>query len=811
MTMAALCALAVPANRQPQVFTQPDGTQLTLRLVGDEFFHYYLTESGDMALQGPDGAFYLAEPALDGTPAISSRLVGSKGQTAEQRVAMIDAGSKKAAAKRARRDRAMGMRAPMQASEAAWPSGIGLFPNNTYPVTGSPRAAIILVAFSDVAMNSRSQAYFTDMASKVGFKESGSTTGSSSPAATGSALDYFTASSNGKFTPQFDVLGPVKLSNTCAYYGGNDSYGNDLRPEYMVRDAIKALDATTDFSVYDNDHDGVIDNVYVIYAGMGEANGGAANTIWPHSWSFSEAGLSLTVDGKKVDSYACSAEFYSKTLLDGIGTFCHEFSHVMGLPDLYDTVYGTAERYTPGDYSLMDQGSYLNSSRTPPTYGIYERNAMGWADVEVLDPGVGVDASLGHILNTNMGYAIATEKTNEFFLLENRQKTGWDAYLPGHGMLIWHIDYNTSIWNANKPNNSATHQYVDIVEAGGTANNTSSSTLAQYPFPGTKNKTSFTSSTTPAMRSWAGKNIDAPITDIAEANGMITFKVCGGAPSPSTIPAPLCNFSQPTVSSDEPVVVTLSLAPDAESSDVIMYMIDDDDDIIEERYSGPITISKSSEMIYWAQRGSETSEVITIKFRIGAADEPMKSYTITFNDNDTDASSEIKATDFASYCLEGADAATLNSESTKVFKGTTGLKLGSSKAAGTLLLDIAPAYQAEVESVVVNAKKYGNDSPKLAVNGAGATSLTSDLEDYVFPQDGSELKQIKIDSTSKRMYVKSITVNLAQRNPSGIADVTVVADAEAVYYDLQGIRCATPAPGRIYIEVRGAKARKVVF
>ncbi len=751
-----LLAAAVPANRTPRTYTQPDGSTVTLRQIGDEFFHYFLTDDDRMVVASGDG-YYFAAPASTGQPMPTQMLASDLSRrTAAQaqmlasvdKAMMLSYGTRHASAKRAQLQsaRATTHRAPAAAASATWPSGIGLFPNNTYPVSGSPKALIILVAFSDQAFTvSNAKQYFTGLASEQGFSQLN---------AHGSALDYFTAASNGKFTPQFDVLGPVTLSNTMAYYGANDSYGNDVRPAHMVRDAIQALDSTTDFSKYDNDGDGVIDNVYVIYSGLGEAAGGSANTIWPHSWDLASAGLTLRVDGKSVRSYACSAEYLSRNLADGIGTFCHEFSHVMGLPDLYDTNYQNAEKVTPNAYSLMDYGSYSNNSRTPPTYSVYERNAMGWADIEQIKENDPRRLSLEHMLTSNKGYVIATDKTNEFFLLENRQKSDWDAYLPGHGMLVWHIDYNTSTWNSNSPNNTASHQYVDIVEAGGSADNTSSTILAQYPFPGTKNVTSLTATTTPALKSWSGTAIEAPITDIAEtAAGMISFNVSGG----EAIDAPVCNITSEVVESDSPVTVTLSLPSTAKAGDEIeyIYMYNDGSDMIEGTYSGPITIAKSAEFEYWTKRGDLTSAITSIRIYVGEKAPVLTSFKIVYVDSSSDSSTALSPSTYASKCEEGADIATMGSSSEYVYDGKTGLKFGSSKKNGTLMLNLAQNYRQKCTKAVIKACKYGNDAGTLALNGSAAQTLSADLADYTFELDGTELSTLTLTS-SKRIYVKSI-------------------------------------------------------
>lgn len=349
---------------------------------------------------------------------------------------------------------------------------------------------------------------------------------------TGCAAEYFRECSDGRFRPVFDVYGPVTLRNKRSYYGGNDWSGNDRNPEKMVIEACQELDSSIDFSDYDRDGDGYIDNVFVFYAGQGEASGGPSESVWPHSWEMSATGQQLTFDGVVLDRYACSNE-WENGRPDGIGTFVHEFSHVMGLPDLYATSYTSA--FTPGAWSVLDYGPYNNGGRTPPLYGAFERYALGWmSPVEISG---NMNATLPAIGN-NVAGMIRTDSPNEFFLLENRQQTGWDRYIPGHGMLVWHVDYNDYQWNANTVNNSASHQYVDIEEADNIRND---ATRDSDTFPGASGITAFTDTTSPSMLTWQRKPLGMPITDIAEnSDGSVTFKVLGGSDGikPATALAP---------------------------------------------------------------------------------------------------------------------------------------------------------------------------------------------------------------------------------------------------------------------------------
>ena len=292
--------------------------------------------------------------------------------------------------------------------------------------------------------------------------------------ATGSAADYYHATSSDQFQPIFDVYGPVMMDHGYEYYGGGS---DDSAAGAMIVEAWRKIDSEADFSIYDTDGDGEVDNVYVFYAGLGEADGGDPSTIWPHSWNLSDQNREAVFDGVKVESYACSPELDGQSKMNGIGTFCHEFAHVLGLPDLYNTSSMTTA-LTPGDWSLMDRGSYTNDGRTPPLMSGYERYELNWTVPQVVSHPKNL--TILPIVN-NVVYRINTERDNEYFILECRQQSGWDSFVPGHGMLVWHIDYNPNIWDRNVVNRDPSHQYVDIVEANG---GTSSTQAAGFPFPG---------------------------------------------------------------------------------------------------------------------------------------------------------------------------------------------------------------------------------------------------------------------------------------------------------------------------------------
>ncbi|MCM1163794.1 MAG: M6 family metalloprotease domain-containing protein [Muribaculaceae bacterium] len=522
MATCMLAAMAVPAKPGLLEMKQPDGTTIKVKLYGDEFHHFYVSEDGYYLVNEGDTFYYANVDASGAT--VNSGIVATppaaRSAAARSFLATVDMNRVRSTMTTAAQARLSNM---AQTAHIATPAfaqtdantprkGPGLFPGTHFPASGTQKGLVILVEYTDVKMNlSNPHDYFSRMLNEEGFNTSGGT---------GSAKDFFLEVSSGKFDPDFDVYGPVTLPHNMAYYGGNDYSGNDQRPAHMVKDACDLLDSEIDFSQYDRDGDGEVDNVFVFYAGRGEASGGSSSTVWPHAWNVEYGvGSKPRYDGVYVSRYACSNEWEGSGP-DGVGTFIHEFSHVMGLPDLYATSYTSS--FTPGSWSCMDYGPYNNNGRTPPLYGAFERYALGWLEPVVLNGPA--DVTLPAI-GQNVAAIIKTASANEFFLFENRQKESWDKYIPGHGMLAWHIDYNSSVWNNNVVNNTPSHQYVDIEEADGTQ---SESSRAGDAFPGTAKKSSFTDSGTPNMKTWSGQNLNMPLTEITETDGVITFQVCGG-------------------------------------------------------------------------------------------------------------------------------------------------------------------------------------------------------------------------------------------------------------------------------------------
>ncbi len=517
--MLSICVVmkvyAVPAKPGIQTIEQTDGTTLRIMVHGDEHFHFTTTEDGYLIRQNAAGVYEYAEYTAEKV----IKPMGLKAYSKDQRAtAMQKLPSRAVLAEEAFRGTDAGQKVREEKLGTDEKGRLQLaHSKKAASTTGlAARGLVLLVQYSDVKLNSAS--------TKIAMSEMLNGSSYSYDGATGSVKNYFSDQSNGAYVPTFDVFGPITLSQTMAYYGQNDSDGNDLRPAQMVNEACSIANAKfgVDFTQYDSDSDGNVDFVYVIYAGYAEAQGGSENTIWPHRWNLSAAGVSASsrkYDGKYVLSYACSSELRgaSGSTRDGIGTFCHEFSHVLGLPDYYDTQYGTNYKNsaTPGAWSLMDGGSYNNDGKTPPNYSAYDKYFLGWIQPSVLNAACNVTLSADgetYYAITSDGTLSSAVVSKDVWYLENRQQTGWDAYVPAHGMLVTRVRYNQTSWTNNTVNNGTT-MFYDIIEADGKGSGYST---AGVTFPGMNNVLSFT-----PVGNYS-------LSNITETSGVISFNFMGG-------------------------------------------------------------------------------------------------------------------------------------------------------------------------------------------------------------------------------------------------------------------------------------------
>ena len=490
-----IAAYAIPARPgQRRVLELADGSTVTALLVGDEFGHYWLGENG-MAYESEGDTFVPID--LESFNAKSRARRNASNRNREARLAMT--------------------------------RGVS---DGVSGISGQKKGLIILVNFQDVQFKAgHDKELYQKVANEKNYTEG---------KYKGSVYDYFYDQSEGQFELTFDVVGPVTLSNDVAYYGKNIN-NHDIRAAEMVIEALHMVDSIVNFADYDWDGDFYVDQVYVLYAGKGEANGGTTKTIWPQEWDlysakeeYNDGSGPQVLDARIVNTYACSCELNGAGGLDGIGTICHEFSHCLGFPDAYDIDYSGGQGMYLWD--IMSDGSYNGSGFQPAGYTGFERWAAGWKTPIELSATTNVNG-MKALQDGGDAYVIYNKgNRDEFFLLENRQKTGWDEKLPGAGLLILHIDYDQSVWISNEPNDDPEHQRMTWIPADNEYqyvmyNNNkyfTESGAANDPFP-YDSINAFSATTTPAarfynMNSDGTYNLDASIENITQnADGTVSF------------------------------------------------------------------------------------------------------------------------------------------------------------------------------------------------------------------------------------------------------------------------------------------------
>lgn len=506
-------AMAVPAYNGIMKKVLPDGSTIELTLHGDEYFSYYTTVDGYLVKQMDDGYYQYATMKGGIIEPNGVRCRNAEDRSAED-VEMLERQGvfRMSAADFGRiRNRSVKMRKKSEEQRVSRGTSGQEFEKNL----------VLLVNFADRSFT-RTNAEFANQFNQTGYSVDG---------ATGSVKEYFADNSYGQFSPEFDVYGPVTLDNNMAYYGANDYNGDDVRPAQMVLDAVRKLhqSQTINWADYDCDNDGYIDNMIIYYAGYGENMGADDDCVWPHQWyvaSYStdiQSDADRTFGGKILAKYICMNELYgtSGAQMCGIGTFCHEFSHALGLMDLYVTDYSSNHK-TVGYWDLMCSGSYNNRERTPAGYSMFERFYVGWSEPTLLNAPATIemqstmDGNESYIVTRTGGfdYDPISPTPNEYYIFENRQKKRWDAYLPGNGMLVEKITWDYYAWASNVGNNDPDNMVVDIIEAGHSTNPDGS---ASDPFPGSNYVTQFSPYS------------QYPLTDIRETNGVISFDFMGGA------------------------------------------------------------------------------------------------------------------------------------------------------------------------------------------------------------------------------------------------------------------------------------------
>lgn len=510
-----IAANAVPAKKLQKVITLANGTQVSVELRGDEYLSWW---------EGTDGTAYRA--------------------TADENVFEafdLEAQKPAAAARRARTEQGRVARlARVKNSLKGADDKMRGLGGDHITYKGVKKGLVVLVDFKNKKFaDGHDLEYYKNVINGKDFTDE-------EEGYVGSVRDYFLAQSNGQFELDFDVVGPVTMSKNSGYYGNDGAYQKDEKVYEMIKEACDGIQDKVNLKDYDWDGDGEADQVFFLYAGLGQASGGSPGTIWPHESElrYWPCGV-LSYPTGKINTYACANELQPETqgssryISAGIGTICHEFSHCLGFADMYDTTGGGG--YGMSVFDVMDQGSYNGNGFVPCNYTAFERIYAGWVEpIELIDPATVKD--MKSVSDYGRPFIMYNYKnTNEYFLLENRQNTGWDKGLYGsNGLLIVHVNYVPSRWANNSVNSSAEKiQCCTVVNADGSRDNTQYSLqgdLYPYEVKGVTMNDEFTDDSEPAAKLY-NKNTDGsnvlgiPITQIKRSKGSISFLVCGGEPS----------------------------------------------------------------------------------------------------------------------------------------------------------------------------------------------------------------------------------------------------------------------------------------
>lgn len=516
---------AAKAWKMPLTVTQPDGSVLQAYQHGDEHFNWYTDKNGVILIRKAD-TFYIAHIDRYGKISSSNLLAHEKSQRQDAEKRAVAAQNRNLFFERAQQQietRAM-RREPVQVD--------GTF----FPHTGSPKAIVILAQYKDTpfTLTNPRQSFQQFLNGKGRPADYGHGEGRNAS----SVQQYFKDMSFGQFTPQFDVYGPVTLPHDLAYYGGTAADGSNEEFEELITDACRLMDDSLDFANYDANGDGNADLVYVVYSGYGQNMGAPDNTMWAKSGTIYPT---PSFDRKKICRVGISSElignpeYPEEKMISGIGLFCHEFSHCMGLPDFYPTLASArGDNQGMEAWSLMDDGEYTANGWWPTAYTAWEREAMGWMKIEDLTTAQQIE--LKTIDNKGKAYRIYNDNDpnkNDYYIVQNIQPKRWNAGLKSNGLLVYHVNYKASefILSSNSVNNDKGKPRMTVIPADGLLYSSYNEDRTKYKkelkgdlFPGTKNVTELTDATNlPNYKPWTGGTLDKPIYNISERDGKIYF------------------------------------------------------------------------------------------------------------------------------------------------------------------------------------------------------------------------------------------------------------------------------------------------
>ncbi|MFA7082149.1 MAG: M6 family metalloprotease domain-containing protein [Bacteroidales bacterium] len=523
-------SIAVPAYTGLVQLPQPDGSEINAYLFGDERVSWMESEDNYTLMVNKLG--YLEYAVIDqkGDMTLSGIVAKNISKRSVMDNNFLSTANKKVRYSEEQIDIMLELTKSMETTKSGAVEG---------STVGIRKLLVILVGYQDVPFTSTRQ-QFENLFNQIGYTDN---------ASTGSVRDYFAACSYGKLDLQCTVVGPFTLPNPRAFYGARTANTNDANSKQMIIDACNAADATVDYSIFDNDQNGIVDGVHIVYAGLGEHNGGGADAIWAHR---SRLGAQDFVSNEivRIIDYSCASEKTSNGSMSGVGVHSHEFGHVLGLWDYYDADYAAQGiSKTFADYDVMDAGAYNNNEKTPPIYNAYSKVFLGWASPYIIDSTMLMDITAFHSTDSALIYQINTPTEGEYFLLENKDHSGWNGRVPqltyyvnntgvSSGLMAIHVDespnalgWGNNCLNCNPNRNSVKLMSADNIFTGSESNGSwNFSSMSNLFYPGSSNVTSLTDATTPNLLSWNNLPSNVAITDITRLPSKnITFKVNGGA------------------------------------------------------------------------------------------------------------------------------------------------------------------------------------------------------------------------------------------------------------------------------------------
>jgi len=825
LTLAAWCVSlslhAVPAMPGYRTFVQSDGTTIEVQLMGDEYNHSFVTRDGLTVERAADGDFYYRTAA-----GLSSMQAHNDGERDSNEQAYVNT-------QRSQLTLASLMSpAMLRQARLGATSSVPLA-----PTVGKPKIPVLLVNFKDIRF-AHSKAEITE-ALLSGAKSVG---------------QYFSDQSNGKYVPQFDVYGMYTLSGNRSSYGGSDSGGTDEKPASMTREACQ-LATDVDFSQYDTNGDGYCDVVIIIYAGVGQAQSAVGEAVWPCQGTMTDyksngdGSGAFTLNDVKIDRFAVFNELNldgSSGDIDGIGTFCHEFSHCLGLPDYYPT--NGASYYGMGTWSVMDFGCYNDNTYTPVGYGAYEKNYLGW--LELITPVANTHYTLP-VFNqgsedTDQAVKITYDASggDEYYILEYRAQQGWDKYIKDEGILVTHVTYLEDYWTYNEVNCYST-QLMTIIPADGTASDGSETT----DLYGESNHELTDDSSPAATGQWGGTTgyMGKPVTDIClNDDGTASFWYIKGdgatlSASPQTVAfgevalgstaskiftvrgtdlsgdvtmtltdaSGVFTLDKTSVTASEAaqgaaVTVTMDAARLGDYSATVTLSSPGVDDVVI-TLTGTAAIVKETPVLHPADTTLVTAHSFTAQWD---GVEAASSYTLQVNkintgDEEVEVIYENVLSESFPYATENSSRARSNIDGlcsttgwsgTNVYEAAGGLRIGGGGTGSLTTPPLDMTHSGGKMTIVFGAKPYSSDSdvPVTITCGEYSTTLTissSGTQTVVLDCEAAPNQKVTFATTtaSKRVVITQVDIYAATADASTTMLTAPVESGDSTSRVISGI------------------------